>query len=90
MSKVLAFYIYPEPKGTEYLRDDLADPNTVIRVFDYCQILLASITKAGWEFLVDHYGYEKLFELDRISAWKNCDSVTEYKTEIEYEMSIAK
>ena len=89
MSKALAFYRYPEPSGTAYFRDDLTDPNTVMMVFDYCQILLASITKSGWEFLVDYYGYEKLFELDRRSAWKDCDSLIEYKTEIEYEMSIA-
>ena len=90
MSKVLAFYRYPEPKGTKYFRGDLTDPNTVIEVFNYCQILLAIITKAGWEFLIDHYGYEKLFELDRISDWKDCNSLTEYKAEIDYEMSIAK
>jgi len=88
MSEVFAFYKYPKPNGREYYMDDFTDQNIVIEVFDYCQILLAQITKAGWKFLVGHYGYEKLFELNLISGWMNCDSLIEYKVAIEHEMNI--
>ena len=90
MNEVLAFYRYPEPNGTEYFRAEFADSDKVIEVFDYCQIWLADITKAGWKFLVDHYGYEKLFELNRKSGWVDCNSLNEYKAIIEYEMNTDK
>ena len=89
MDEVLAFYRYPEPNGKGYFRDDFTNPNTVIEVFDYCQILLAYITQAGWKFLVGYYGYEKLFELNLISGWMNCNSLDEYKATIEHEMDNA-
>ena len=88
MREVLAFYKYPEPSGREYYRNDFVDSNTVIEIFDYCQILLAHITKSGWKFLVEHYGYEKLYALNNKSGWINCDSLNEYKLTIDYEMSI--
>ena len=89
MDEVLAFYKYPEPSGRKYFRDDFTNPNIVIEVFDYCQILLAYITKTGWKFLADHYGYEKLFELNFVSGWIDCNSLSEYKAAIEHEINIA-
>jgi len=82
VNEVLAFYKYPEPNGREYFKDDFTNPNTVVEVFDYCQILLAYITKAGWKFLVDHYGYEKMFELNITSGWIDCNSLSEYKAAV--------
>lgn len=89
MSEVLAFYMYPEPKGTYYFKKDFFNPDRVIEIFDYCQLWLAIITKAGWDFLISHYGYERLFELNNESGWIDCLSIDEYKSEIEYEISIA-
>ena len=45
------------------------------RLFDYCQILEAYITKSGWLFLINHYGYEKLFEIDKRSRWFDEDTI---------------
>lgn len=45
-------------KVIEYTRADLKDPDKVGELFDYCQILEAYITKSGWDFLINHYGYD--------------------------------
>ena len=82
MNKVLAWYRYPEPRGTSYSEDDLKQPDKAAEVFDYCQILLAHISKSGWEFLASHYGFEKLFEFDNESGWHRCDSSDEYKLHV--------
>lgn len=88
MNESLAWYMYPEPRGTHYDEKDLMNPHKVVEVFDYCQILLAYITKSGWEFLVGYYGYEVLYDLDTKSGWQNCESIDEYKECIAYEMSL--
>ena len=72
---MLAYYLYPFEKGQEpreYTKEKLMDPQTVKELFDYCQILEGYITKEGWEFLIKHYGYEKLYEIDKKSGW-HCD-----------------
>lgn len=89
MSKALAWYMYPEPNGRYYYEDELKNPNTVIEIFDYCQILLGTIQKLGWKFLVNYYGYERLFEFNNESGWEDCESLSEYKSVIEYHMNIA-
>ena len=48
----LAFYIYPIPQGTSFSANDLSTPDNVEKLFDYMQILLAVISKEGWEFLI--------------------------------------
>jgi len=88
MNEVLAFYRYPEPNGRKYFRNDFINPDIVIEVFDYCQILLAYITKIGWEFLVDYYGYEMLYEMNAISGWIDCTTMDEYKVAVEHELNI--
>jgi len=119
MNEVLAYYRYPKPKGTSYFENELKQPDKVIEVFDYCQILRAyirllrklsedcenvsesgsifailnefpekSITKAGWDFLIKHYGYEKLFELDKISGWFDCSNIGEFIERVQYECDI--
>ena len=64
MNEVLAWYRYPEPKGKSYFEGDLKNPDIVVEIFDYCQILLAYITSNGWQFLINYYGYELLFDLN--------------------------
>ncbi len=89
MNDVLAWYMYPEPKGKSYFAEDLNNPDTVMEVFDYRQLLLAIITKSGWSYLISHYGYEKLFEINNKSGWLDCESIAEFISEIDYEVSIA-
>ena len=65
---MLAYYHYPFVQNQnyrEYIKDDLMKLEVVEELFDYCQILEAYITKKGWEFLIDYYGYEKLYEIDK-------------------------
>ncbi|WP_299678801.1 hypothetical protein [uncultured Dokdonia sp.] len=84
--KFLAYRIYPEPKGTTYYSSDLDTEQKVIELFDYCQILEAIITKERWLFLMDTFGLKKLFELNNISGWQDCDTISEYKLYIEGEI----
>jgi len=60
MNEVLAIYVFPGHNDRVYLKEDLLDHNKVIEVFDYCQIAIAFITKAGWSFLIDYYGHESM------------------------------
>ena len=77
----LAYRIYPLPKGTTYFKSDLMDEKSVEILFDYCQIMEAIIFKVGWEFLIEFYGYEKLYEINERSGWfwaENMDEFLEY------------
>lgn len=88
----LACYCFPYGPVTnyrEYTQDELKDPDTVEGLFDLVQIYEASISSAGWRFLIDHHGYEKLYEIDRRSGYKDCESIEEYKAELAYEIETA-
>lgn len=92
----LAYYIYPwgnKHNYREYTKEELMNPETVKKIFDYCQILEAYITKQGWQFLIDYYGYEKLYEIDRKSGWlsghSDNDCLEEYIEWVKYEIEIA-
>lgn len=74
----LAFYIYPEPKGTSYYENDLLDEEKVVELFDYYQIRLSVIYKEGWESLVSHYGYQKLYELNAKSDCFDGESLSDF------------
>ncbi|MDA0735165.1 MAG: hypothetical protein O2909_08235 [Chloroflexi bacterium] len=65
----LARYQGLEPDGTHYFEDDLQDPDKVKELFDYCQILLANITKEGWRFLIKNYGFPGLLAINNKSGW---------------------
>ncbi|MCR5540640.1 MAG: hypothetical protein K6F71_07465 [Ruminococcus sp.] len=89
---MLAYYFYPfEPNQNvrEYSKEQLMDTKIVETLFDYCQILEAYITKQGWAFLIDHYGYEKLYEIDKASGWIDADTLEEYKEWVQYYISIS-
>ena len=52
----------------EYTENDLEDPETIKEICNmYCAYLI-HITKTGWKFLIEHYGHEGLYEID-----KSCD-----------------
>ena len=92
---MLAYYLYPfipNQDVKEYSKEDLMDPKKVEELFDYCQILEAYITKVGWQLLIEHYGYEKLFEIDKRSGWlsdRTENTLEEYIEWVKYEISIA-
>lgn len=93
---MLAYYFYPFAHNRnvrEYTEAELKNPAIVEEVFDYCQIREAQITEAGWAFLIQHYGYEKLFEIDKRSGWlsdrcNNTGDITEYIEWVKYEREI--
>lgn len=80
----LAYRIYPEPQGTNYYESDLIDENNVEILFDYCGILEAIIFKVGWEFLIEFYGYEKLFEINKKSGLFDAENIEEFLRYIEF------
>jgi len=89
---MLAYYHYPFVQNQnyrEYIKDDLMKPEVVEELFDYCQILEAYITKKGWEFLIDYYGYEKLYEIDKKSGWLDDETLEEYIASVHFEIDIS-
>lgn len=85
----IAYRIYPLPHGTVYSEEDVCSIDDVVGIFDYCQILEASVSKAGWEYLIDKFGIEGLFEANKISGWLNSESLEEFALDIEYEKETA-
>lgn len=85
----LAFYVYPLPQGTSFTADDLSVPGNVEMLFNYMQIWLAAISKEGWEFLIQQYGNEKLFEINIKSDWIDCEELDEFIEALEYEIEIS-
>ena len=81
----IAYRMYPLPKGTVYSEDDIQTIEDVIKLFDYCQILEALISKEGWEYLIDKFGIEGLYEADKKSGWFDCDSIEEFAENVELE-----
>ena len=53
------------------------------------QILLAVISKEGWDFLIQKYGYERLFEINNRSGWIDCETIEEFIEAIKYEKEIS-
>ncbi len=69
--KELAFYCYPGApcgKYREYTAEELKDPKKLESVFDLCRIYEALITADGWHFLIGHYGFRQLYEIDKKAA----------------------
>ena len=61
--------MYPEPKGKSYTQEALSDPAVVEEVFDFCQIMVGTISAEGWQFLFTHYTLEALAKIDMKSGW---------------------
>ncbi|GAA4364646.1 hypothetical protein GCM10023185_34340 [Hymenobacter saemangeumensis] len=77
---LLAWRMYPEPNGTGYHAEDLDTEEKVQHLFDYCQVLEASILDEGWQFLLQHYGIERLYQINKKSGWHDADDVKEYQS----------
>ncbi|WP_300799500.1 hypothetical protein [uncultured Acetatifactor sp.] len=85
----LAFYVYPLPQGTPFTSDDLSVSDNVEKLFDYMQILLAVVSKEGWDFLIRKYGYERLFEINNRSGWIDSETLDEFIEALKYEEEIS-
>jgi len=85
----LAWYIYPVPNGRSYSEEELKSPKIVEEVFDYCQILLASISAKGWEFLVEQHGIENLLKINESSGWFSNDSFEEARANLIYQCHLS-
>lgn len=86
---MLAFYLYPfinNQKIQEYTKEDLMNVAKVEELFDYCQILEAYITKSGWDFLIQQYGWEGLYQINQKSDWIYAETITEFQSYVKEEM----
>jgi hypothetical protein len=67
---LLAWQPLPEPEGTSYYPDDLADPEIVSGLFRQAARYRAHVTPQGWRFLWTHYGLKDLLRINReAGAW---------------------
>src|SRR5438270_4499922 len=62
---LLAWCQFPEPQGTPYGEQDLADPAKVAELLDRAQVHRAWIAREGWEALWRLYGLEGLLDLNQ-------------------------
>lgn len=85
----IAYRIYPLPNGTIYFDDDVKSIDDVIKLFDYCQIAEAMISKKGWDYLVEKFSLPELYKANKVSDWFDCENIEEFITAIEYEKNIA-
>ncbi len=84
----LAFRYWPLEAKEEYWESDLDTEEKVEILFDYAQILEVGITKKGWNYLIERYGYETLFKIDKKSGWIDSESLEEFKSWVEYYMNL--
>lgn len=87
--------IGPVSDYQEYTEADLSDPDTLVKIFDECQIYYASISLEGWDYLIRHYGYAQLHRIDLKSGWltdrlDDPEDLEAYKAEVTYEIGILK
>ena len=67
--EVLAWRRYPEPEGTEYFREDVDNYDKLLEIFDFCQILEASILPGGWAYIFSNLEIEQLIKRAKESGW---------------------
>ena len=81
----VAFRIYPLPDGKIYTEEDINSLKDVEMLFDYCQIMEAMISRKGWNYPIDRFGMENLYEVEKKSEWFNSESFEEFICDVEYE-----
>ena len=89
MSRVLGWYLFPEPEGTCYGEEELKDPEVVKELFGYCGLWYALISQEGWDFLLEVYGLERLYQIDHDSLWHDSLDLTQFAADVAYERGIA-
>jgi hypothetical protein len=80
MKGLLARRIYPKPNGTDCYEKDLDTERKVQTLFDYCQILEASVYDEGWRFLLQQYGIKTLYEINEQSGWYDAADADDFKS----------
>ena len=88
-SELLGWMRYPEPNGTGYFEEDLMDKSKVVELFDYYQILLATIMSKGWKFLFENYGLIGILEIDKESGCFDDGDLGEWIANIYYNSLIS-
>lgn len=69
--------------------EELRNPETLERL-DYCQIPEACIiTREGVELPDKNYGWQNLYETDKIRGWFDEESLPVFKESMEHMMKIA-
>lgn len=86
MNLALAHRIYPLTEGIAYYEKDLETAKQIEELFDYCQILEASIFKEGWNYLINRFGYEELYNINLKSGWMEADTLEEFTQMINEEL----
>ena len=83
----VAYRIYPLPNGTVYTEEHFKTLKDVEMLFDYCGIMEAMISKKGWDFLINKFGMEGLYEADKNSRWLywDGDSLEQFICDVEHE-----
>lgn len=93
----LAYFISSCDPGLWILfkEEDLNEPSKVKRLFDLCKQsenpkirysdnpTSCVIYEEGWKYLIGHYGFEKLFEINREVDWLDTDAVWFFKINVE-------
>lgn len=87
--KILAWRKYPKPLGSNYYNHSLGKEFYVKVLFDFCQILEATIFPEGWDFLLSNYGLKRLYEIDEKSGWFDRNSTEEWLESILYQALIS-
>ena len=49
----------------EYTQNDMTDPETIKLLCNMYCFYAIHITKSGWDLLIEHYGYDGLYEIDK-------------------------
>lgn len=73
-SKILAWRKYPIPDGMYYYQENLETKEAIIQLFDACQLLEASITADGWDYLLSNFGVKEIYQIDQKSGWLDMET----------------
>ena len=86
----------------DYKQSDFKDISDVKELFKSCKNSgrrepddwapspMCSIYNEGWEFLIERFGYESLFEINREVGWLNTKNIELFKSNISHLMNKGK
>lgn len=86
--KYLAYRIVPESDGKKYFESDLKTEEQVVELLKCCRNSEAVISPAGWTFLAETFGMQKMFELTKASKWINFDTFAGFEAMIKIEIDV--
>lgn len=84
--KYLAYGIVPEPDGKKYFESDLKTEEQVVELLKYCRNSEAVISPAGWAFLTETFGMQRMFKLTKANTWMNFDTFADFEAMIKIEI----